>query len=362
MSSGDTPASIGFVGAGWRADAYVTVAQARPDLFSIDGVLCRSDTSAQRVAHRWGLPSTTSEREFFARRFDYVVLCVPRDLVSSFLALGMAADLPVLVETPLAADIEELEALHRRWATAPIQSAEQYRYQPSHAARIAVADSGLLGAISTAEVSAAHDYHGISLIRRILRTGFAPVSVRASAIDEPVVSTLGRAGWAPDLVTSPTRRVRAELSFDGGTTGLYDFTSEQYFSPIRSRRVAIRGDRGELCNDDVAYMAGPAQPVRQRLRRDQTGADGDLGGLHLRGITLGDEVVYRNPLAPARLSDDEIAIGTVLTEMRRFTDSGTPFYGIDEACEDQYLADLVQRAIATGAVEHSTARPWAPSA
>lgn len=358
----DAPASIGFVGAGWRSDAYFTVAQARPDLFSIDGVLCRSDATAQRVAHRWGVPSTTAEREFFARRFDYVVLCVPRDLVSDFLTLSLDAELPTLVETPLAASTEELAALYRRWATAPIQSAEQYRYQPSHAARIAVADSGLLGRVGTAEVSVAHDYHGVSLIRRILGTGFSPVSVRASAIGEPVVGTLGRAGWAPELVATTARRVRAELRFDNGTTGLYDFTGEQYFSPIRSRRLAIRGERGELCNDEVTYMRAPAHPVRQQLQRDQTGSDGDLDGLHLRGIALGDNIVYRNPLAPARLSDDEIAIGTVLTEMRRFVDSGTPFYGIDEACEDQYLAGLMQRAIETGAIERTHARPWAPSA
>lgn len=357
----DLPARVGFIGAGWRANTYFTVIRGCPDRFELAGVLCRRESTARWVKQHWDVPATTSADELLAERLDFIVLCAPREAVSELLALATASGIPTLVETPLAVDVRGLGELFRKYGpSAPIQSAEQYRYQPGHAARIAVAHSGLLGEVRTAEVSVAHDYHAMSLIRTVLQTGYCSVRVRAKVFDDVAADTLGRGGWARDLTVRHSSRTRAELEFENGKIGLYDFTGEQYFSPIRSRLIAIRGDRGELRNDDVSFIAEPGKPVHQVLRRDQTGIDGDLSGYHLRGIALGDAPVYRNPLGQVRLSDDEIAVGTVLAEMARFAEIGDSFYGLAEACEDQYLAELVQLAARSGTIETSQSRIWAP--
>ena len=133
-----------------------------------------------------------------------------------------------------------------------------------------------------------------------------------------------------------------------GVSAVYDFTGEQYFSPIRSRRMPVRGTHGELAEDRVVTMREPGEPVVLRIARADTGLDGDLGGHHLRAIALGDAVLWRNPFGAARLSDDELAVATVLRAMRRYVTEGDEFYGIADAAEDQYLSELVHDAARTG--------------
>ena len=94
------------------------------------------------------------------------------------------------------------------------------------------------------------------------------------------------------------------------------------------------------------------------LTRGDTGLDGDLEGHHLRDIRLGDRVLWRNPFGGARLSDDELAVATVLRAMRRFVTDGVPFYGIADAAEDQYLSELVHGAARTGRPTQSGDRAW----
>ena len=56
-----------------------------------------------------------------------------------------------------------------------MQVAEQYAFQPLHAARLAFIRAGKLGEISQVQVSVAHGYHGISLIRKFLGIGYENV-------------------------------------------------------------------------------------------------------------------------------------------------------------------------------------------
>jgi hypothetical protein len=145
--------------------------------------------------------------------------------------------------------------------------------------------------------------------------------------------------------------------------GLYDFEGEQYFSPIRSRHILVRGRRGELADDTAHWLRRPRDPLTARLERRQTGVDGDLEGHFLDRITLGADVVYRNPFPGARLSDDEIAIATVLARMVAFVREGTPLYGLADAAHDAYMALLIHEAAVSGWAIDSERQPWsdAPS-
>jgi predicted dehydrogenase len=88
---------------------------------------------------------------------SFVVTSVPW-AASAPLILELAShDAAVLAETPPA---EDLDALTKLWkelpANARVQVAEQYQFQPCHAARLALTRSGLLGEISEAQISVAH--------------------------------------------------------------------------------------------------------------------------------------------------------------------------------------------------------------
>lgn len=358
-ASVNTPTRIGLAGTGWRADFFHRVAKARPDLFSIDTVWTRSADSAQRARDSWGVDVHTDWDAFAARGpFDYVIVSVPRSAAPELTVRLVEAGIPALVETPPATDVDAMRTLYRRLGgSAPVQIAEQYQYQPHHAARLAVARSGLLGDVGSAHVSVAHGYHGVNLIRRFLDVGLGPVDIDATAFTDPVVPPRGRAGWAehPETVTAST--TLATLRF-GERVGVFEFNGEQYFTPYRSRHLRVRGERGEIVDDDVTYLARPGLVAQQRLRREQGGIEGDLTGNHLNRLVLGDQVVYQNPMAPASLADDEIAIGDLMARMAAFTAGGEGFYGLAEACHDHYLGLLIDQAAQTGQRVRTEPQPW----
>ena len=64
--------------------------------------------------------------------------------------------MPVLAETPPAPDLKGLIQLSKDLpGNARVQVAEQYPFQPLHAARLALARSGKLGEITQAQISVA---------------------------------------------------------------------------------------------------------------------------------------------------------------------------------------------------------------
>ena len=354
-----SPVTIGVVGASWRAEYFLRIARDLPERFAVARVLVRSDESAERVRRTWGVAATTSMADFLAgATYDYVVVSTPWAVAPEITAQLAAVGIPVLTETPPAPDLPGLVALYEKLGSAPVQVAEQYQYQPHHAARLSVARSGLLGDVQRARVSVAHGYHGISLIRLALGVGFEPVAITAHTTVERMVGGRGRDGWTPTLERVDAVTTTAHLDF-GRATAEFDFNGEQYFSPIRSRQLIIAGSHGEIVNDEVAWLAGPGEPRQERLYREATGIDGDLEGSHLRRILLRDTVHFENRFAPARLNDDELAVAEVMHRMAVFVQTGEPFYSLADASHDHYLGMLVDEAAESGRTLHSSEMPWA---
>ena len=365
-----SPASIGIIGSGWRAEYFARIARALPERFSVLRVLTRSESSVHRVERDWAVPATTDLTAFLgAGPYDFVVVAVPREEVATLVGLLAAADIPVLLETPPAVDLPGLVALWQTVGGARVQVAEQYHLQPQHAARLALAASGALGPVRRATISVAHDYHGISLLRFALGVGFGPVELRAATIEDRVLAARGRDGWFDRATVVDDIRTTATLDFGPGAdgvsrTGVVDFGGELYVSPIRGRRIVIQGERGELDGDSVARVvdSGPNNAVprvaREALVRESTGADGDLDGYYLRGITLAGELLWQNRFAPARLNDDELAVADVMARMAEYGASGRPFYGLADASHDHYLSLLIAESARTGETVRSTAQPW----
>jgi predicted dehydrogenase len=268
--------------------------------------------------------------------------------------------LRVLSETPPAPD---LDGLRRLWASVGerrmVQVAEQYLLLPDHAARLAVMRSGLIGEPTSAQVSSTHLYHAVSMIRGMLGAGCGPVEVSARAFTAPLIAPLDRVeGWR-DLEPEPTVTTLATLDF-GGRVGLYDFTDGQWWNPLRSRRIVVRGSRGELVDDRVIRMADPRTPMESALRRRQTGRDLNLEGFDLDHIGFDGEVVYRNPFAGARLSDEEIAIASILEATGRWSrDEGEAPYPLAEACQDHLLGLAISESASTGLPVTTATEAWA---
>ena len=123
----------------------------------------------------------------------------------------------------------------------------------------------------------------------------------------------------------PSSQTLAWLQFpadDSGSSKLAvcDWSGDQYYSSIRSARVLVRGERGEISNSTARYLLDPATPaVEFELRRVDVGPTENWGnslqGSFHRGYLGGGEWLFLNPFAPARghaslaarLTDDELA-------------------------------------------------------
>jgi predicted dehydrogenase len=353
------PIEFAIVGAGWRAEFFLRIARALPARFNVVGMAVRNAEKGRAVEAAWGVPTwRDADGLLAATRPAFVIVSVPQPVAPGIIAELAARNVPVLTETPPAPSREGLVELWKLvQGGAKIQVAEQYIYQPLHAARLALVKAGKLGRPSFAHVSACHGYHGTSLIRHFLGLGFEPATVTARAFESDIVGGPGRAGPAQSEQISRSRQVIAQLDF-GDRLAIYDFTGDQYFSWIRSLGVLIRGERGEIRDYDVRYLEAFDKPVHFELQRQNAGEDGNLEGLWHKGYTGGAEWIYRNPYPYAPLSDDEIAIATVLCGMAAYLEGGPEVYGFAEAAQDQWLSLAIDEALRLGVPVTVPQAPW----
>ena len=350
---------FGLIGWGWRAEFFARAAGALPEHLSLAGVVTRDAERARAVREGYGtavygdLPSLLE-----AEHPAFVVVSVPPAIAAQHLATLAEAKVPALCETPPAADLEGLRAvceLARHGAR--IQVAEQYPFQPLHAARIALSDAGVIGTPSMASVSFSHGYHAFSVMRRHLRIGGEAAVIRAARLETTSEKGNTRAGPRERAELVANERITATLEWDHAL-GLYDFEQNQHRSYVRLPHVAVRGASGEISDDRVRLVHGLDEIRTVHLERVVAGQDGDLSGHELMGITGLDGWAWRNRFMGARLADDEIAVAECLVHMAAHVEGADGFYHVADAAQDHYLWLCLQQAAASGETVHSEVQPW----
>ncbi|MBO3662374.1 Gfo/Idh/MocA family protein [Microbacterium stercoris] len=355
-----TPGTFAIVGDGYRAGLIArVVSRLTPGALRLTGLATRRPERVPGLEAEYGV-RVWSDVDALAAECDadFVFVAVQGDKAPDVVAQLVAAGKPVLVETPPAPDVPGLVGLHELVGRgAVIQVAEQYHLEPLVSAQLAVGASGLLGDVKQADIAIAHEYHGISVLRRALGVGFEPVTIRALRHLAPVV-------WGPDRAGDPQRervatssRTLAWLEW-GERLGVYDFDDQQYRSWVRTPRVQLRGSHGELRDTTVRRQADGA-PVRSEITRLDAGGPHNHEGMHFRGYQLDGRWLERNELAPARLAEDEIGIARALLGMRDHVHGGAPIYSLADAAQDHYLGLLIREAVATGEPVRSERMPWA---
>jgi hypothetical protein len=352
------PITFGLIGGAWRAEFFFRIAQALPKQFRVVGCVTRNQARREKIKSTWNIPLFDQIDGLLEHDSDFVVTSVPWAVSGPLLLELGSRNVPVLADTPPAADLAALIHLHKNLpANARIQVAEQYAFQPLHAARLAFVRSGKLGEISEVQVSIAHGYHGVSLIRKFLNIGFDNPVIRAFEFSSPLISGRDRSGPPTEERQKVSLQTVAFLNF-GAKLAIFDFTEDQYFSWFRSPRLLVRGDRGEINNLDAHYLEDFRTPATIRFERSDAGQAGNLEGHYHKGYFAGGEFWYRNPFAPGRLMDDEIAIAACLQSMARYLETGEPFYSLSEASQDHYLALSINEAARTGKTVETTRQIW----
>ncbi|MHB1357140.1 MAG: Gfo/Idh/MocA family protein [Anaerolineae bacterium] len=350
-----------IVGGGWRAAFYLRIVRALPNLFTLDGLVVRDATKGNDLEKTWGVPTFRTLEDLLANsKPEFVVTSVAWEPNPALIEQLTTFNLPVLSETPPAPNLERLEHLaDLARSGARIQVAEQYIYQPHHAARLALIASGAIGKVSEAQVSICHGYHGMSLMRHFLRIGYENARITARGFKSPLIGGPGRDGPPTSEQLTTSGQVIAWFDF-GDRLGVYDFAGDQYFSWVRGQHLLIRGEKGEIADMQASYLLDYATPMTITLDRQVAGANGNLEGHYLKGITGGGKWFYRNPYIPAALSDEELAIADTLAKMGSYArGEGAGPYSLAEACQDRYLDLMMEQALRSGQTVTTETQSWA---
>ncbi|MGN0323120.1 MAG: Gfo/Idh/MocA family protein [Oliverpabstia sp.] len=359
-----TKTKIGFIGTGWRAHGYMRVIRELKDTMEVAGVLAHSAKSEETLNREFPGKVHTNLESFSNEGYDFVMLLVPRQFVLYYMEELLKNHIPVLCETPPGDGVEELKKcweLKQKY-NGKIQVAEQYFLQPYHKAVIDLIKDKRLGEISHMDISMIHDYHGISIMRKYMGIGFENCKIIGREYSFPVNYHCGREGLHPntEIVISDNQK-RADFIFENGKVGFFDFSGEQYFNYYRTRHIRVDGDKGEVVDDQAAWMGSDGIPVQGRIMRDELGQYSNLEGYGLRGLSLNGEYIYKNPFAgqDIRLSDDEIAMAGILEGMRYYLDTGKDVYSLEEALQDAYLYLMMDQSIQKREEVETQTQVWA---
>ncbi|CAK4865202.1 unnamed protein product, partial [Aphanomyces euteiches] len=219
--------SFGIVGSGWRTEFYMRIAHALPNRFRVTGVVMRDADKGNEFEAQWRVPTFRTVEELLEKtKLEFIVLSLPWEQLPIYIEKLAGMGVPVLSETPPAPNLEALKTLYKTIGPdAKVQVAEQLALQPLHAARIAIAHSGLLGTVTQAQVSVAHGYHGISLIRKFLGISFEDARIHGYSFSTPIIEGPGRYGGPEQEKLIESKQTVATLEFDG-KIAIFDFTGD----------------------------------------------------------------------------------------------------------------------------------------
>lgn len=326
----------GIIGAGWRSEFYLRIASLLPDTFKVSGIYIRNPEKQVEFAEKYNVKIVTSLSELLNTDFDFIVSCVNKAGICDTVRELGSKNIPLLTETPIGTSNKEIDdflsEIKPDWR---VQVAEQFHFQPRNMAIKSVIESGILGEVNQVQLSCCHDYHAASLIRFFLETKYEMPETASFTLPDTVTRYNSRGGILKEPQTVTTDEKFVVLRFKN-KTALYDFNYEQYFSDIRASRILIRGTNGEIRNNECTYLKDGI-PHSFTLRRNSYGANENLDGYTLVNITAEGRVVYENPFKGSRLSDEEIAVATCLLNMKKYLDTGIPFYSLKDGALDSKI-------------------------
>jgi predicted dehydrogenase len=358
------PLRIAIVGTAARSSyMYGPIIKALPDKVELVAVWGRSKESAKRLGESLEVPWYIDIDKLVRETQPEIgIVCVAYGANGSVGLMAVESGLHVLLETPIAHDLAEADAIisaaNKR--NLKIEVAEQFHRRPLEQIKLKLIQTGLFGKVySSFNDFAGHGYHGVSILRSYLGFDAKPVSVVGSAGHFVLQAHFSR------LNKTHGERVETQehglIEFESGQIGIYHWTDVGYDSPLRwwrsSRFLAEKG---------MGITVGVGLDVEERLSILSPGGEApkfitierrlervDGGGLTAVVAHTGDPtfpiVRWENPFFQAnkRLNvqwhDDEIGVaGCLLSLVNAVREEKEPSYGARQARLDQELILAIQ--------------------
>lgn len=315
------------IGGGWRSEFYLRIAKCLPEIFAVKGICVRNPKRAKEISEKYGINTVDSIDDILKIDCDFFVNCINKDDISKLSFELCNLGYAVLQETPADSVLKEKSSYK-------LQVAEQFHLKPMYQAIKGIINDGIIGEVNHIEISVAHEYHAMSLIRFFTGVDM-PQCVYSTELNTAVLHTHFRQGELAEKEIADSKHQIAVFDCNG-KSAIYNFDYEQYFSPIRSDRLLIRGTRGEIENNAVRYFNDKNQYVEGLINQHKSG---NLDGFFNGTITFCGKVYYESPFADARLSDEETAIATGLLKMDKYMKTGEEFYSYESAVKDVVCGD-----------------------
>jgi predicted dehydrogenase len=305
---------VGFVGAGRRiSDVYLPILRQMPEEFEAVGFTTHSPASTRRFESATGVVSFPMATDLLKQaRPDFVVLAVPDRQNEATIAALLDLKIPILAETPLAWSASGTRRVIERAKAGGVVVgvAEQFPFLPLDQFRKQLVNRGVLGDVyAVLNDFQSYSYHGIAQLRSYLRG--RPVTCQCTEFD------LGRSpngGFA-------SRWQSGSVVFDDGSLLLHQFGTPA-LGCARSTRIY-----GRLGVADGAAIHLFTAPNSGQFNTFQAQRLENAAG-HLASISadLGEHgtVAWENPFAAYRLSDEQIAVASLLRGMSRAVREGAP--------------------------------------
>ncbi len=356
-----------IVGSGWRSLYYVRIAKALPEVFELCAMLCRTEEKASKMNSEYNIHTTVSVEECERYNPDFVVVVVNKSSIADVSMEWMKKGFTVLSETPAAVNQENLNEiwkLHERGCKLVV--AEQYTRYPVYNAMIKIVNKHIIGPPNFMDISLAHGYHGISLMRAFLEIDSSEqFSVYSRVYEYPTVETYSRYDKYTDGHTAIKKRNVAIFEFESGKTAVFDFDSEQYRSPIRNNSYKIQGCKGEMIGGNIWYLEDNNDLVTlsMDIESREVITEYDNPNLHrikeVTEISLGKELLYEPYFGKVGLAEDETAIALLMKETAEYSRGNCPEpYALADALQDAYAALLMEESENKGELVKSKVQAW----
>lgn len=361
------PLRVALIGAGRRsAHLYAPLLRAMPQV-QLVSVWSRSAERAQALGARFGVPAYTDLDPLVRETAPQIgIVSVNYGANGQAGLMAVEAGLHVLLETPIAHDLREADAIiaaaQRR--NLKIEIAEQFHRRPLEQIKLKLIASGLFGRVySSFNDFAGHGYHGISVMRSYLGFDARPVRVTGAVRQYDLASYWSR--LANNTQPRPETQEHGIIEFEDGRLGLFHWTSVGYDSPLRwwrsSRFLAEKG---------MGITVGVGLDVEERLSLLAPGGEAprfitlerrwernDGGALVAMIAHTGDPaqpiVRWDNPFAPQpqgagpQWHDDEIGVAScILSLVNAVRDDAEPSYGPLQGRLDQELILAIRQSSA----------------
>lgn len=367
--SNQPPVRVAIIGTARRALAmYGPILQALPDV-DLVAAWGRSAESAQRVGASLGLPAYTDLDRLIRETAPQIgVVCVAYGANGQAGLMAVEHGLHVLLETPIAHDLAEADAIIAAAAQRGlwIEVAEQFHRRPLEQIKLKLIASGLFGKVYTAfNDFAGHGYHGVSVLRSYLGFDARPLTVAGAVLNAGLAPYYSR--LAGNYDARDETQEHALMTFDQGRLGVFHWTSVGYDSPLRwwrsSRFLAEKGmgvtvGVGLELQERLSLLApGGEAPRFITVERRWERVDG--GALAAIVAHTGDAdtpiVRWDNPFLRAapgtspQWHDDEIGVaGCVISLIDAVRSGAPPSYGPHQARLDQELILALRQSAAAG--------------